>query len=91
MVDSTPEETIPEVQNDMVELERPAYLLEESMTTKKRPTRLWNTLQKAKGHAYPKGSFRESKRSHNFSSYMALLRNIIDSKPSTFEEATEKP
>ena len=49
-----------------------------------------NTLQEVEGYVAPKGSFRESKRPHNFSSYVALMSNIIDSEPSTFEEAVEK-
>jgi hypothetical protein len=89
MVDSTPEETIPEVQNDMVESKRD--LPEEVVATRKRPAWLRNTLQEARGHGTPKGSFRESKRPHKFSSYVALMSNIIDSKPSTFDEAAEKP
>jgi hypothetical protein len=91
MVDSTPEETIPEVQNDMVESERPVDLPEEIVATRKRPAWLWNTLQEVEGHAAPKGSFRESKRPHNFSSYVALMSNIIDLGPSTFQEAIKKP
>jgi hypothetical protein len=47
-------------------------------------------LQEDKGHETPKGSFRESKRPHKFSSYVALMRSIIDLEPSTFEEAVEK-
>jgi hypothetical protein len=49
------------------------------------------TLQEYEGHAAPKGSFREIKRPHNFSSYVTLMRNIIDLDPSTFEEDVEKP
>jgi hypothetical protein len=33
---------------------------------------------------------RESKRPHKFSSFVALMRKIIDSKPSTFEEVAKK-
>jgi hypothetical protein len=47
-------------------------------------------LQEAEGHAAPKGSFRESKRPHKFSTYVALMSKIIDSEPSTFEEAAKQ-
>jgi hypothetical protein len=47
-------------------------------------------LQEAKGHAAPKGSFRESKRPHKFSNYVALMTSIIDLEPSTFEEDAKK-
>jgi hypothetical protein len=41
------------------------------------------------GYEFCLGS-RERKRPHKFSSYVVLMRRIIDSKPSTFEEATKK-
>jgi hypothetical protein len=91
MVNSTPEETISEVHNDMVESERPVDLPKEVVATRKRPAWLRNTLQEAEGHASPKGSFKESKRPHKFSTYVALMSNIIDSEPSTFKEDDEKP
>jgi hypothetical protein len=90
MEDSTPEEPIPEVQNEMVESERPVDPPREVAVNRKRPAWLRNTLQEVEGHATPKGSFRESKRPHKFSSYVALMSNIIDSEPSTFEEVAEK-
>jgi hypothetical protein len=44
-------------------------------------------LQEAKRIAAPKGTFRERKRPHRFGGYVALMRNISDVKPSSFEEA----
>jgi hypothetical protein len=79
MQESTPEEPISEVQNEMVESERPVDPPREVAVTRKRPTWLWNTLQEVEGHATAKGSFRESKRAHKSSSYVALMSNIIDS------------
>jgi hypothetical protein len=35
-------------------------------------------------------SSRESKRPHKFSSYVALMSKIIDSEPSTYEEAAKQ-
>jgi hypothetical protein len=35
-------------------------------------------------------SSRESKRPRKFSNYVALMRKIIDSEPSTFEEAAKQ-
>jgi hypothetical protein len=37
----------------------------------------------------PKGTFRESRPLQKYSSYMALMCDIIDSEPSSFEEASE--
>jgi hypothetical protein len=75
MEDSTPEEPFPEVQNEMVESERHV----DPLVNKRRLAWLQNTLQEAEGHTTPKGSFREVKRPHNFSIYVTLMRNIIDS------------
>ena len=36
------------------------------------------------------GSLRESKRPRTYSSYVALLSDIIDAKPFSYEEAVEK-
>jgi hypothetical protein len=47
-------------------------------------------LQEVEGHAAPRGSFRESKGPHNFSSYVALMSKTIDSKPSSFEEVAKQ-
>jgi hypothetical protein len=58
--------------------------------TRKRPAWLRDTLQNAEGHAVPRGTFRESKRPNRFSSYMALMSHIIDSEPSSYEEATDQ-
>ena len=90
MVDSTPEEPILEVHKEMVELERPVDPPREVVVNRKRPVWFRNTLREAKGHVAPKGSFRERKRPHKFSSYVALMSNIINSDPYIFEEITEK-
>jgi hypothetical protein len=43
-------------------------------------------VQKAERIAAPKGTFRERKRPHRFGGYVALMRNISDVEPSSFEE-----
>jgi hypothetical protein len=48
-------------------------------------------LQEAKGHATPRGAFRESKRPQRFASYVATMSHIIDSEPSCYEEASIQP
>jgi hypothetical protein len=40
-------------------------------------------------HAAPKGTFRESKKPDKYSSLIPQLTLVIDSKPSTFEEASK--
>jgi len=64
MIDSTPKEHIPKDQNETVELEIPVDPPREVAVTKKRPAWLWNTLQEAKKHAAPSGSFKERERNH---------------------------
>jgi hypothetical protein len=44
-------------------------------------------LEEEEKCAAPIGSFRERKTPHKFSIYVAWIRNIIDSEPSTYEEA----
>jgi hypothetical protein len=54
----------------------------------KRPAWARHTLQEAKGHATPRGTFRESKRPQRFSSYVSAMSQIIDTEPSCHGEAT---
>jgi len=54
--------------------------------TRKRPAWPHDTLQDAKRHAAPSGTFRDNKRPQKFSIYMTLMSHIIDSKPSSYEE-----
>ena len=90
MIDSILEEHIPEDQNETVEPEISVDPPKEVAVTKKRPSWLRNTLQEDEGHEAPRGSFRESKRLHNFSSDVVLMSKIIDSEPSTYEKAAKK-
>ena len=52
--------------------------------SRKRPRWAQQTLQDAEGHEAPHGTFRESKRPHRFSSYVALMSHIIDLEPTTY-------
>ena len=47
-------------------------------------------IQDAERYGAPEESLRESKRPRIYSSYMALLSDIIDVEPSNFEEVVEK-
>ena len=46
------------------------------------------TLQDAERYEAPHGSLRERKRPQRFSSYVALMSHIIDSEPTTYEDAS---
>jgi hypothetical protein len=43
-------------------------------------------VQEAERIVAPKGTFRERKRPHRFGGYVALMSNISDVKPYSFEE-----
>jgi hypothetical protein len=90
MMESTPEEHIPEDQNERVEIEIHVDPPREITVTRKRLAWLRNTLQEAKGHVATRGCFRENKIPQKFSSYVVLMSKIIDSEPSTFEEVAKQ-
>ena len=54
---------------------------------KRRPAWARQTLQDAEGHAAPR-PFRESKRPQRYGCYVALMGNLLDLEPSTYEEAS---
>jgi len=58
--------------------------------TRKRPAWLECTLQEAKKHKSPSGTFIQSNKTKRFSSYVALMTSIVNAKPSTFEEAVKQ-
>ena len=77
------------VDDDMAELQR---LIDppEELSLKRKPTWAHEAIQDAKRYGAPEGSLRESKRPHIYSSYMALLSDIIDAEPFNFEDAVGK-
>jgi hypothetical protein len=54
--------------------------------SKRNPGWLKEILQEPERIVVPKGTFRERKRPHRFEGYVALMRNITDVEPSSFEE-----
>ena len=60
------------------------------VSLKRKPTWTRELIQDAERYGAPKGSLKESKRPRIYLSYMALLSDIIDAEPSSFEEAVEK-
>ena len=73
----------------MIEPQRPEDPPKE-VSHKRRPVWAHELIQDTEKYGAPEGSLRESKRPHTYSSYVALLSNIIDAEPSCFEEAVEK-
>ena len=64
-------------------LERPVF----APPVKRRPTWLHETLQQAEEHVAPLGTFKESRRPQKFFGYVAQLSHMIDTGPSSYEEA----
>ena len=73
----------------MAELQRPVDPPKE-VSLKRKPAWGRELIQDAERYGAPEGSLRESKRPRTYSSYVALLSDIIDAKPSSFEEAVGK-
>jgi hypothetical protein len=77
--------------SDQEEQEAPSTQEATTTSGKKRPRWLQQTLKDAQEHVEaPKKTFRESRPPQKYSSYMALMCDIIDSEPSSFEEASER-
>ena len=47
-------------------------------------------IQEAKRYGAPKGSTRTNKRSNPYSSYVALMCDLVDQEPANYDEATQK-
>ena len=58
------------------------------VVSRKRPRWEQQTPQDVQGHEAPHGTFQERKIPLRFSSYVALMSHIIDSEPTTYEEAS---
>jgi hypothetical protein len=58
----------------------------EEPPTKRNLGWLQEIVQEAKRITAPKGTFKERKRPHRFRGYVALMRNISDVEPSSFEK-----
>ena len=76
--------------HDVIEPQRPEDPPKEVISHKRRPTWARELIQDAEKYGAPYGSLRESKRPCTYSSYVALLSDIIDVEPSSFEKAVEK-
>jgi hypothetical protein len=79
-----PEEVIPE-DHDMVEPQKPV----EIPSRKRIPTWAHELIRDAERIGALEKSFRESKKPKPYSSYVACLCDIMDAKPSSYEEAVE--
>ena len=83
------EEVVPE-DHDELEPQRPEDPPKEVTLGKRRPAWAHELMQEADKYGAPDETFRESKKPKTYSSYVALLSNIIDVKPTSYEEAVKK-
>jgi hypothetical protein len=75
---------------DMEEPQIPADSYREMNTKKRRPAWAQEIIQDVEKYGAPDGSFREGKRPRPYSSHVALLSDIVDAEPTSYEEATNK-
>jgi hypothetical protein len=57
---------------------------------KKRPTWAHDIIQDAEKYDALEGTYKERKKPEPYSSYVALLSDIIDTKPTCYEKVVEK-
>jgi hypothetical protein len=76
--------------HNIEEQQRPADSSRENNTKKRRQAWARQIIQDVEKYGAPDGPFRESKRPRPYSSYVALLSDIIDAKPTCYEEAAKK-
>ena len=74
----------------MEEPQEPVETILEKEFHKRKPTWAWELIREAERYDAPEGIHRERKRENPYNSYVALLCDIIDKEPSTYEEAIEK-
>ena len=72
---------------DPMEIVEPIERPIDAPPTKRRPIWLRETLQEAKKHSAPLGTFGEGGRTQRYSGYVAQMTHIIDVNPSTYAEA----
>jgi hypothetical protein len=72
--------------HDMAEPQRPTY----PPRGKKRPAWTREIIQDTEKYGAPEGTYRESKKPKPYSSYVALLSDIIDAEPTCYEEVCRK-
>ena len=83
------EEVVPE-DHDKLEPQRPEDPPKEVTLGKRRSAWARELMQEAEKCGAPNRTFRESKKPKTYSNYVALLSNIIDAKPTNYEEAIKK-
>jgi len=79
-------ESMPDVEGPMDPIDPPPH---EPSSSKRRPSWLRETLEDAKRHVAPRGTFCESKKSNRYQGYLTATSTIVQSKPCTFKDAAK--
>lgn len=82
--------TEPDMSIDLIEPLDPTDVPKDIVVSRKRTLWAQKTMQEVERFSSPRGTFRESKRPQRFSGYLALICNLIESEPSSVEEAAKQ-
>jgi hypothetical protein len=82
----TPDEEIPEDHYMIESQERPQM----TISHKRKPAWARELIQDGEKYGAPEGTMRQIKKPKPFSSYMALMCDLIEKEPTCFEEAIQK-
>jgi hypothetical protein len=80
---ASPDEETPE-DHDIKEVQEPPQMI---FSHKRKPTWARELIQDGEKYGFPEGTTRQVKKPKPFSSYTALMCNILDEEPTCFEEA----
>jgi hypothetical protein len=73
--------------HDIVEFQEPSQM---TISHKRKPTWATELIQYGEKYGVPEGTTRQVKRPKPFSSYMALMCDLLENEPTCFEEAIQK-
>ena len=86
MVEAEPSpEIVASEDHDMLEPQEPPAM---DISRKRKPAWVREIIQEAERYGAPEGSTRTSKRSKPYSSYVALMCDLVDQEPTNYEEVT---
>jgi hypothetical protein len=83
---TSPDEEILE-DHDVVEFQEPPQMM---ISHKRKPSWARELIQDGEKYGVPEGTMRHVKRPKPFSSYMALMCDLLEKEPTCFEEAIQK-
>jgi hypothetical protein len=81
-----PDDEIPE-DHDMIESQEPPRM---TISHKRKPAWAKELIQYVERYGAPEGTMRQSKKPKPFSSYMALMCDLVEKEPTCFEEVVQK-